>query len=217
MSVKKFTPNTVQRLVEHGTVRQYPKNQIILYDGDTISHVFYIYRGVIKMYDIDAQGNEKILGLAKEGDLFPVLPVFANDKTVETFYATITDIDVIAIPHDIFLKQLQESPDLALYCLKWFSGKVKDLVRMLSSLEKSDTRAKLHAALLLLGDQHSKKRLSGWSRVDFPVNQQFLADLVGVTRESINVAIQAAQEEQILRSPNSRVLEINMSRLHEVL
>lgn len=214
----KYLPeSTVQKLVEEGTVREYPAGQLILYEGDPASQVFYVYEGTIKMYDIDANGNEKIVALAGKGDLFPILQVFVDSPDVTSFYSTLSEVKTIVIPRDVFMKHVQNDPQLGLYCMEWFTRTVKYLVERISSLEKTDTQAKLNAVLMLLCEVHSHKRLSGWRRVTFPVNQQLLADLIGVTRESVNGAVKIAQQKNIMRMPKSKVLEINKKNLQKLV
>ena len=210
----KYLPEvTVQKLTQHGTVREYPAGQLILYEGDPASQVFYVYEGTIKMYDIDANGNEKIVALAGKGDLFPILQTFVKSPDVTSFYSTLSDVKTVVIPREAFIKQVQEDPQLGLYCLEWFTRTVKYLTERVSSLEKTDTQAKLNAILKVLLEAHSRKRLSGWRRVSFPVNQQLLADLIGVTRESVNGAVKIAQRKKIIRTPKSKVLEIHKKNL----
>lgn len=212
--VVKYLPDTtVQKLVEDGTIREYAAGQLILYQGDPASQVFYIYEGAVKMYDIDAQGNEKIVALAGKGDLFPFLQVFDKAPGVSYFYSTLSDVKAVVLPREVFVKHVQKDPQLGMYCLEWFTRTVKFLMERISSLEKTDTQAKLNAVLLLLAETHSRKRLSGWHRVRFPVNQQLLADLIGVTRESVNGAFKIAQDHKLIRSPRSKVLEINLKNL----
>lgn len=213
----KYLPDTtVQKLVEEGTVREYLAGQLVLYEGDPASQVFYVYEGVVKMYDIDSNGNEKIVALAGKGDMFPILQVFVDSPDVTSFYSTLSDVKTVVIPRDVFMKHVKSDPQLGMYCLEWFTRTVKYLVERVSSLEKTDTQAKLNAVLMLLCEAHSQKRLSGWRRVSFPVNQQLLADLIGVTRESVNGAVKIAQNKGIMRMPKNKVLEIHKKNLQKL-
>lgn len=54
-------PPLIAKLTEHSRLKHYPKGQIIIYQGDKPHEAIILANGYIKLYDIDKQGNEKIL------------------------------------------------------------------------------------------------------------------------------------------------------------
>lgn len=215
--MKNLTPAPVTELIKKGVVRHYPKGQLVLYEGDVVSYLYYLKKGAIKAYDIDATGNEKIINVAGDGDFFPLLAIFDENGKIATFYSTLVDCELVLIPRQSFVELLQKDPEVSFYFLQWFTKRVKGLILRMSSLEKTDTAAKFHNVLYVLSQWHSRDRKDGWQRVNFPVNQQFLADMAGVTRESLNAVFKDAELNHIVRVPRSKVLEINPTVLQKCL
>ncbi len=193
--------------------KHFPKGQIILYQGDTPPEVMALKTGIVKVYDIDEQGNEKILHLLKPWGILPLAFFSGNNRPVRWFYAALTDCDVAVLPVEMLTTEMQSNSELALHLMHWFSREVHELLVRLSSMGKTNTRDKLVAALKFLAVNHATQRHSGWWRVTFPINQQLLADLTGMTRESAATAIKTLQDEKLVRHPRLTILEINLDGL----
>ncbi len=51
--------------------KRLPRGQTLLYQNDLMSNIFILTKGVIKIYDIDDDGNEKILHLLSAYGVLP--------------------------------------------------------------------------------------------------------------------------------------------------
>jgi len=207
--VKDFTGTPLDPLLAQAKLRNYPKGQIILYEGENPTDAFVVKSGAVKIYDIDEDGNEKILHIIKPMGIFPVLFMFGTTGQTSTFYTTVADSELYVLSRSDFEDRLKSDPTLVLYCLRWFAGEVQEMMRRMSSLEKTSTRDKLFATLGYLSRQHCEAPKLCWRRVKFPISHQLLADMIGVTRESTTMVMKDLQKEQVVRTPRLGVLEIN--------
>jgi CRP/FNR family transcriptional regulator, cyclic AMP receptor protein len=214
--VKNLTTTTFKTLFKSGLERDYPKGQIILYEGDAPAQIYLVLKGAIKVYDIDDEGREKVVRLAGEKDLIPMLPVFSKDSTVQSFHSTLSETKLLSVPTDDFLAGLENNSSLAMHCIGWFANHVKELSELLSSMSKTDSRAKIVAILSLLVKKFSKPKVGRWRKISFTVNQQLVADMAGVTRESTNAVFQDLQKAKVIRTPKNGELHINPAKLKEL-
>jgi len=171
---------------------------------------FVIKSGAVKIYDIDEDGNEKILHIFKAPGIFPVIFLFGSARQTNTFYTTVSDSELYVLSRAEFEQQLKSDPELSNYCMRWFADEVYEILQRMSSLEKTSTRKKLIATLSYLCRQHADEQKNGWLRVRFPVSHQLLADMIGVTRESTTMVMKDLQKNKIIRSPKLGVLDINV-------
>lgn len=190
-------------------MRHYPKGQIILYEGENPTDAFVIKSGAVKIYDIDEDGNEKILHIFKAPGIFPIIFLFGSTRQTNTFYTTVADSELYVLSRAEFEQELKTNPKLTSYCMRWFADEVYEIMQRMSSLEKTSTRKKLIATLGYLSRQHADEQKSGWMRVRFPISHQLLADMIGVTRESTTMVMKDLQQEKIIRSPKLGTLDIN--------
>ena len=207
--MKSLTGTPLDALLSEAKVRQYPKGQIILYEGENPMDAFVIKSGAVKIYDIDEDGNEKILHIFKAPGIFPVVFLFGSARQTNTFYTTVADSELYVLSRADFEARMRTDAELVNYCLRWFADEVYEIMQRMSSLEKTSTRSKLLATLGYLSRQHANADKSGWMRVRFPISHQLLADMIGVTRESTTMVMKQLQKEKIIRSPKLGVLDIN--------
>lgn len=210
-------PDLLKPVLTSARLKRFPKGQIIQYQGDSLTEVFIIKSGVVSIYDIDDQGNEKILHITKTPAVVP-FSFFSGDTTPpKWFYAAMTDCELYVMPHETLQEAVEADPKLALLLTNEFSRDVHELLVRLSSLGKTRAQDKLIATLWFLLRWHSKERKGGWYRVNFPVNHQLLADITGITRERAAVVMKDYQDKKLIRNPRLTVLEISKETLRSHL
>ena len=93
------------------------------------------------------------------------------------------------------------------------------IVLRLKSLEKSSAKQKILQVLYYLSDQHATEETATkpWRRITFPVTQQLLADLTGLTRETVNIVLNEPECAQFARSNSRQKFEINKTKIESAL
>jgi CRP/FNR family transcriptional regulator len=200
-------------LLKGKQMREYPKGQIVFYQGDSPPHMYVLKKGEVKMYDIDDQGNEKVLHILRPPAIFPFASYLGHQLEIMWFYTALTDVEVHIISYDELRAQMQKDSRLGSYLLERLVKETHELFVRLDSMSKTTIDDKLVAALKFLGLHHATRRRNNWYRVSFPVSHQLLADITGVTRESVTMAMKQFHERRIVRSPRPTILEINFDRL----
>lgn len=203
----------LSKLTADARIKRYPKNQMLLYGGDTVSEVYVLRKGTAKMYDIDHQGNEKVLHIVKPPCLMPLTSLRGGGQITEWFYGSITDCEVYAVPYAEAERRMVADSRLATYLLRQVAEETHELLVRVSSLGKTDTRGKLAYVLRFLAVRHAAERRGSWRRVTFPVSQQLLADMIGMTRESTAINMKRLRDLGIIRYPRATILEIHFAHL----
>lgn len=175
--------------------------------------MFLLKRGEIKIYDIDEQGNEKVLYIMRAGSIFPFAGYLGRRIEVMWFYAALTNVEVYVITFEDLAPHLRKDSTLTMYLLEKATTDMHEAFVRVASMSKTTTRPKLVAALKFLCVYHTNVTGSTWRRVNFPVSHQLLADMTGITRESATLVMKQLQDEKITRSPKLGRLEINFGRL----
>jgi CRP-like cAMP-binding protein len=209
-------PLLLQHALRSARVKQVPSGQIILYEGDTPQDVFILKEGVVKLYDIDDQGSEKILQNVKQPAVIPFAFFSGMHAPLRWFYMTLTDCELYTLPFTELQTITRADSNLAELLTNHFSDDVHELLVRLNSLSKTNTQDKVMAVLWFLMERHSVERRAAWWRIDFPINHQLIADLCGITRESTSIVMKDFQDRKIIRVPKQATLEINRERLSAV-
>lgn len=207
-------PLILQQALRSARTREVPSGQIILYEGDIPQEVYVLKSGIIKIYDIDDQGNEKILHLVKSPAIIPFAFFSELHNPLRWFYASLTDCEVYILPGKEFLEKVHKNGDLFQILTNNFSDDVHELLVRLTSLSKTNAQDKVVAVLWFLATHHASERRAGWWRVEFAVNHQLIADMCGITRESTSLVMKDLLDKKIIRAPKLATLEINTLRLN---
>lgn len=209
----KSLPDALQKQIQLSRVKEIPKGQIIFYEGDSPVEIFIIKEGVVKIYNIDDDGNEKILHLVAAPAVIPFSFFTGSNKPTQWFYSALTDCDLYLLRREKLQEIERQNPEVLIFLMNWFSKEVHELLARLDSLGKTNVEDKLKAALKFLAVRHCRPRRSGWLRVLFPVNHQLLADMIGMTRESTTTAMKVLADRKVIRNPKLTILEIDMKKL----
>lgn len=214
-----FTPTKVLQDFPHATTRIYDAGQIMLYDGDQPNNVMFVKRGAIKFFDTDKDGNEKILHIGGEGSIAPLFYTFEDKKAVDAFYAALCKTEVLLVPLEDFRDKLHSSAEYTFDVLRWYAEEMDHIVLRLKSLEKSSAKQKVMQALYYLSEQHATKESTKgtWRRISFPVTQQILADLTGLTRETVNIVLNDPECLKYIRSNSRQKFEVNVGKISSIL
>lgn len=189
----------------------------MIYEGDHPGEVYILAKGVVKLHDIDEQGNDKILHILRDWAVMPFAFFSGNDDPTHWFYTALTDCEVYVLRREELQNYILAHSNASTVLMNWFSREVHELLVRLSSLGKTVTRDKLLVVLRYLAVRQSDDKGGSWRRVSFAVNQQLLADMIGVTRESVAITIKELQNEGFVRHPKVTVLEVNLAKVQDAI
>ena len=206
----------LQSLLKNARIKQYPQGQIILYVHDSPVEVYIVKSGYVKVYDIDSAGNEKALSIIKPGDVMPYAFFSGHNITNKWFYQSLCDAGIYVLDREELLQAMYADSSLLFTFVEGCSQEVHEILTRLSSLGKSRAQAKLIALMKYFVVCVGGPKVPKWWRVPFPVNQQFLADLTGMTRESCGACLKEFVAQGVVRTPKINLLEINTQKIQEM-
>src|SRR3954466_8284202 len=83
----------------------YKKGDYIIRPGESPSGIFYIYKGLVKAYDITKYGEENLLIIRKEHELFPLIWAITGQER-EVIYEALAPTTVWQIDRERFLEYM---------------------------------------------------------------------------------------------------------------
>ncbi len=145
--MKQLTLPSYEELFAGTQLRRYPRGQIIIYASDEPTQIYILKQGSVKVYDVNDAGDEKVLHIVGKDAILPAVYLFGQGARTATFYATLTDCEFYVLPLEEFRTRLLSDNALALTCMRWFAGEVREIMTRMASLQKSDTKERLLIAL----------------------------------------------------------------------
>jgi CRP/FNR family transcriptional regulator len=202
----------LKSLLKGAKLKHYEQGQSLFYAGDAITENYILKSGIVKVFDIDAKGEEKILQIVKAPALLPNDCLLSNPETVSWHYGALTDVEVYVYSPEDLHTQITSSPDLSAYIINWLAVESHELMVRINGMSKSDTKDKIVTVLRFLNVYYTGPEKRGWKRIEFPITHQLIADIAGITRESTTIQMGHLQNEKLIRSRRP-YLEINVQRL----
>ncbi len=213
--MRNLTSEYITTLFPKAHSRTYEKGQIVCYQGDQPQHIFFVAKGHIRYYDIDDDGNEKIVHLIGPQNIFPMLYAFGVTKDVGAFYGTLDKAEIIAVPIDEFKKATETDIEFSNSLTKWFLTEINQLAQRLSSLEKTDARVKVLYALKYLAQNYGEQK-GRWQQINVPTTHQFIADFTGLARETVSATMHDLEQDNITQVSSGRKLEVKRAELAKI-
>lgn len=201
--------------IKGSNARLYAKGQTILYPDDKSDFLHVIKEGAVAMQRIDKHGNKKVLFVFGPSKLFPMVSFLKNSVSSEWFYVTLADTEVYMIPYKQLKEKLKQTDGLTAYdaLLRQSLADAHELLLHISDLSKTSSEEKLVAKLLFLLAHHTKAKATTWRPVQFPIPHQLLADMTGLTRETVSLTMKELGEQKLVRYRSKGCLELNSKRL----
>ncbi len=206
----------IEQVFKPGYQRIYPSGQIMLYQGEKSSSVYYIHSGYIKVYDITVRGEEKVLLILGKGDLFPLIWTFGASDSLLYFYEVHEEVELSVLPRDSFIEHIQKDHQFTIALLEYFVDRTKELMTRVESIEGTSALHKVGQVLLYLANTHGQKLAKDAQLIKLTITHQLLAQMAGITRETVSIQMKIFEENEAIEK-NEANLIIHTDRIEEIL
>ena len=169
----------IEMVASQTVTRQFPKNTVIVSQGDDTDSIYVIVRGKVDVFLHNDKGKEIIintLGLCESfGELAPLggIPRQASIITTE-------DSTFGIISRQIFMDTLLVKPAIAMRIIDLLITRIQDLTEEVSSLALEDVYNRVVRVLYKHADEVGEKLVTE------KLTQQDIASRVGATREMVH-------------------------------
>lgn len=159
--------------------RTYPKNTVIINEGDQANAMYLVVTGKVRVYVSDESGKEFILNTMGPGDYFGELALL--DDEVRSASVITTEKSAFSIIYkDDFSKVILSHPNIALVLLKNLSSTVRQLTENVKTLALQDVYGRIRKTLLSLAVEKN-----GETFIEERLTQQDIANRIGSSREMV--------------------------------
>jgi len=165
------------------------KDETILLKDVIPKYIYCIKSGVVQKFSLSSNGIKQSISFEIIDDIFP--KSFAFSKTTKTIfeYRAFTNCELYLISVEDFKSQLAYNFE---FTKKMLSRAISTLMGnsiKIDALEKSHAEQKIIHMFRYLCLIYGTGRWNGLVRIEVPLTQQDLAELTGLTRETINMEL----------------------------
>ena len=189
----------IKALSERGTVKAYPKNTVIVNEGDRSDTLFIILSGKVKAYLADEEGKEVLLSTQGPGEYFGEMILDQGPRSASVM--TLEPCKFSVITTDQFRKFLTEHPNAGPELVMSLIHRVRELTKAVGNLALLDVYGRVAHLLLELATEHNGEMV-----INERLTQQDMASRVGCSREMISRILKDLRTGGYIRMEGERII-----------
>ncbi|MDQ3065107.1 MAG: Crp/Fnr family transcriptional regulator [bacterium] len=162
-------------------LKRYPKGSLVLFQGEIPRYGFHVVEGSLKLYAIDNDGNERVVGFCSVGDVFPLDWMMGASSSALFYYETLSEAQLGPLDRKMVEDNASATKHLqSLLVREAASGLLRNL-----ALQQSNAANKILYLFFYLAIRHGKEVGIGLYNLGLPLTHQLIADNLGLTRETV--------------------------------
>jgi CRP/FNR family cyclic AMP-dependent transcriptional regulator len=174
-----LAPETMREIAATGVVRNYPKNTIIINEGEVGDSLYIVLSGRTKVFASNAAGREVVIAFHGPGEYVGEMSLDGSPRSASVM--TVEPTTCAVVNRASFLEFLPAHPEFALHLIKKLIQRVRLTTENVKSLALSDVYGRLVKLLLTLAVERD-----GILMVPEKLTQQDIAERVGASRDMIS-------------------------------
>lgn len=174
-----LSESALHELAPHGAARSYPKNVVIISEGDETDSLYVVLSGRVKVFVSEADGRELVLSTIREGGYFGELVLDGGPRSASVL--TLEPCRFFVIPMGDIEGLLERNPLFARHLIHLMITKMRSLVKQVRDLALKD----IYGRFTKFIDENAVEQ-NGARVVPERLTQQEIAARIGGSREMVN-------------------------------
>jgi len=137
----------LEQISRNAVWKIYPPDNVVFWEGDTESSLYYLQYGMLKVIKTSQDGREQVLRLIQAGETFNEVGVLAKRKNPATAVA-LEESGVWLIPRSAIEEVLLAHPQMALQIIENMADKFVDLISLAADLSLKSVKARFATLML---------------------------------------------------------------------
>ena len=174
-----FREDSLQALFASAAVKDFPRNTVIISEGDRTQSVYLIRSGAVKVFLLSESGKRVDINVLESGDYFGemVLDEGARSASVVTLVAS----QLSVIPQSAFREFVAGNPDFAMQVILKLILRTRGLLKNVKGLALLDVYGRVARILLELAVPKDDKLV-----IKERPSAQDIANRIGASREAVS-------------------------------
>lgn len=199
-----------------GTKVHYKKGEYIIRPGETPNNVFYVESGLIKAFNINKYGDENLLIVRKEHEVFPLIRLI-SDEHQDVIYETLTDVTVWRISRKSCLEELGNRANLLAPMLDMVTEMYRLHSMRILDLQYQSVRERIVSFLLTTADRFGQPTKDG-VLINLPLRHQDIASSINSSRETTTRQLAVLERKGLIKMQNHFLIELkHLDKLKSII
>ena len=207
---EKLTSDEMEYLEANSVIIKYKKKEIICKQGSFVSHVMFMEKGLAKVF-LDNGTNSLVLKIIPDGNLLGLSSVSEEHNTFQYSAMAYIDSEIRQIDIKVFRQLLQQNADFSKEVIEILSANSIQVYGRFFCLTHKQAFGRLADILLCLSDRIFKQ-----SEFDLPLSRKDLAELSGMSSETVIRMLKKFGDDRIIRMEGKNFKIVDYNRLKRI-
>jgi CRP-like cAMP-binding protein len=201
-----LSESVLTNLAHNSIVLDARRRRFVYRAGEPADCLYAIVRGRIKLCRIDPEtGREAVIDILPEGSLCGESALYSSAGQRENSAIAYENSRLLRIPASDFKQGMAEDNALHDYTFRLIGQRLEHAERRLADFALNAIPARLDRLLADFSDRYGVPEPEG-VLIDIPLPHREIASIVGSTRESVTVRLNAMRREGTIDFVNRRIL-----------
>ncbi len=193
--------------------RKFSKGEMIYVREKGKDKVFLLIAGRAKLYSASTAGKKITIQVFKPGDIFGDLPFAENNILPEESSIQAEEPAFLCIiPKKEFADLLKSFPELAMMLIAALRHRLAQAESKIKDLALSPAQVRLINELIRYALNHGKE-VNGFYQIDEKLTHQSLAEMIGVTRETVTKTLNALKKLRFINYRPGGLITLNRDKI----
>ena len=208
-------PQTVlNALINIGRAKQVAKGEYVCRSGMPVTRVCMLLDGVLEIARIQSDGHRHLVGLALPGDFISFTGMIDGGAHLHDVLAR-NDALVMEFNAQELTDLRHQHISLVMACERLLVRRMRLMYDRLAADPAWILENRLAHMLCMCADLFAKKTTAS-TDVDIGLSQSDVADMLGISRQSVNFALKKMESEGLVSLHYSRISIANMTALKQL-
>ncbi|MGZ8516133.1 MAG: Crp/Fnr family transcriptional regulator [Chitinophagaceae bacterium] len=183
----------------------FKKGELLFKEGDTMTGMYFINKGLVKVHKKWSDDKELILRLARNGDIVGHRGL-GTDSIYPVSGTALEPTDVCFVDLDFFNSTLKVNQDFLYQLMLFFASELKESEKRMRNLAHMSVKGRVSNALLFL---KQKFGTGPGDHIGITLSRQDLASYTGTTYETLFRVINELVEENAIKTDGKNIVLIH--------
>ena len=186
-------------------------DEVMFMQGQPSTSIYALIEGMVKICTHTADGNEQIVGISSPENLLVGLQSVSDSRYAYTAIAA-CDVEACRINHRALLARVGQRPDLALRLIQAINAQLAHARLLIEVMGHKCAAAKIAAFIVMMTPRSHR----GLCRFELPFSRLELAELLGLSEETVCRVMAGLRRAGAVYAPRGRVEIRSWDRLQNI-
>ena len=207
-----LTADEARSLLAPGAVRYYKKGEQVYSEGTRIKGCYFVYSGIIKIYQTGHEGKNQIIKFDREGDIFGFRSVIRREPACSSV-ETLTDAILCYIPDAALLHLIKSNAGFAYDMVQIACKELGESNHYIRDIAQKSVRERLAEVLLTIAADFGMEK-DGTLKLN--ITREDLSNIVGTATETVIRLLSDYKSEGLVDSLGRKIVLLNIEKLKTI-